>query len=733
MAVEDAQHLFVDLKDLDDPPSSWQKVRQREEELKNSLHLNELRALSEYHSYGFRCIKHFGLKQKYIDLLHKVLYYTQNGLAYDAAFTQSGIICAGPVGPGVLYPMIRNARQLPTWYLTEQAARAKIQPHQSLCLPRSDRNHSPGAKMKCFEIVTESPSYSESYTTSDAKSATQKGSTPATEQRGARSLSEARFTTIPRTTGEPLQPTPIIEISRDGVSDTAVPQTIERISNQELLQGVTTKKVRQAIFTTAYSGLELVPDAFLHPRAFLRATTAEALFRRLTKWNIATSHVSIRFGGNVNYSIVENGVDCCYYGRGPEWQSNSCFWDSIIVSCMFLNAGFTYLDRGSSPRHWECSLTTIQRAFLDVLRMDWDFFDTRTSVAQRDIFLNLFHREWSNENQGPKPKGKGQFDSAAARWNDIARPFHQFSFRVHKRILPCRCRNRGLRDNPGMEVQYITPPLLHTDQKGVTITDLLQRWSRYIVPHAGCEQSGAKEETHIIHGNLPIRMVLQVTGGRLLDHTSQNISFSYTRTELGSSREIIERATYRWLGGIYVSENHFRVYWNDSPPDERVVTCLRVYDGMQAHGAIIGGVPPAHKLEPIPEYWMRSCPPLLFYEQILRPDPLILEAARSAIANIADTQLDRSTFPRMSAHLTLNSADTIVTADTLLPRELSNAILKVESHSAEYHNRPSRTRLVPPTPPATPATGRLKRHTSRAAIQISSSTSSNGQKRRRNT
>ncbi len=462
------------------------------------------------------------------------------------------------------------------------------------------------------------------------------------------------------------------------------------------------EKVRQAIFTTAYSGLELVPDAFINPRPFLRATRAEALFRRLTKWNIATSHVSIRFGGNVNYSMVDNGVDYRYCGRGPEWQNNSCFWDSIIVSCMFLHAGFTYVDRGTSPREWESALTTIQRAFLDVLRMDWDFFDTRTSIAQRDMFLNLFHREWSNENQGSKPKGKGQFDSAAARWNDIARPFQQFSFRAHKRILPCRCRNRGLRNNPWVEVQYITPPLLPTDKKGVTITDLLQRWSRYVVPHAGCQQSGAKEETHVIHGNLPIRMVLQITGGRLLDHTSQSISFSYTRTEPDSNQESIERANYRWLGGVYVSENHFRVYWNDSAPDTRVVSDLRVYDGMQAHGAIIGGVPPADELEPIPEYWMRSCPPLLFYEQVVRPDPSALEAARSAIANIADTQLGRSNFPQLFAHSTPHSADTILTADALRPRELSNAILKVEGHSAEYHNRPSRTKFPPLQTPQTP-------------------------------
>jgi hypothetical protein len=281
-------------------------------------------------------------------------------------------------------------------------------------------------------------------------------------------------------------------------------------------------------------------------------------------------------------------------------------------------------------------------------------------ALRREMFPNLFHREWSNENHGPKSKGEGQFDSAAARWNDIPRPFNQFSFRAHKRIQPCRCRDRGSRNNTEAEIQYVTPPLLPTDNKGVTVAELLQRWSHYVVPHTGCPQSGSKEETRVIHGSLPIRMVLLVTSGsRLLDHTSQNIPFSYTRTEPGSTEEINERATYGCLGGVYVSGYHFRVYWNDSVPNTERVDILRVYDGLQAHGATIGGVALADKLEPIPVYWMRPCPPLLFYEQVVKPDPVVLEAARSVIADIATMQHDRSTFPQIFVPTTLDSRQTL--------------------------------------------------------------------------
>ncbi len=46
MATEDGDHAFADLGDPDETPQDWLRVRQREAELKKSLHLNELRMLA---------------------------------------------------------------------------------------------------------------------------------------------------------------------------------------------------------------------------------------------------------------------------------------------------------------------------------------------------------------------------------------------------------------------------------------------------------------------------------------------------------------------------------------------------------------------------------------------------------------------------------------------------------------------------------------------------------------
>ena len=92
-----------------------------------------------------------------------MLYYTQTGLENGAAFTQSRIVCAGPVGPGTLPSGVQTARKgLPTWYLTEQAALAKIQPLQSLrSLNAAAGSSRPEAKVACFDIASGTSVYSD--------------------------------------------------------------------------------------------------------------------------------------------------------------------------------------------------------------------------------------------------------------------------------------------------------------------------------------------------------------------------------------------------------------------------------------------------------------------------------------------------------------------------------------------------------------------------------------------
>lgn len=722
MAEEDVLHPVVNLSDLDEPPQTWTEIRQREAELKN-LHLNELRALLEYHAYGFQCSRISGRKQVYIDTLQKVLYYTQRGLGNDVAFTENGVICGGPVGPGTIAEDVANAKGLPTWYLTEQVALEKIQPHGSLCSTRDEHTDRPGAKVPCYTIAGGAPSYSDSKENPIKIPHRLPQLTSTANPIVSGSSSAVQRPERPDVTQELLSKTRNTSDNYDNDDENLIragtgSATTQRSVEDEHVWHMTAEHIGKAIVASAYSGLRIVPDAFLRPTPFLLATSDEDLLRRLTQNNIASSHVSILTNLH-RYSIGPDGARARYYGRGPEWHENSCYWDSIIVSCLFLDAGFTYVDRGSSPRAWEDGLTSIQRAFLDVLRMDWSFFDKKTSIGQRDMFLNLFYRQGRDEGLTPKAGPKGEMDSPAARWNDVAAPFKQFAFQFHQRRQHCECLNRDPHETAPTNVRYITPPYQTTDVEGITVTELLQRWSHCSIRH--CE-SGSKEITNIVHGNLPLRLVLQVTSGtKLLDHASQNVTFSYTRIEPVSGIEVNERITYRWLGGVYCSGAHFRVYWNDSASVAEKVEKLRIYDGIEAAGAIIGNIKPAETSDPMPATWTEHCPPLLFYEQVVQPSPVALEAARSVLAGMVATQSERSVFPQTFLPRRQGMELSTIGMDTLLPRQLPNAILRVEGPSSGLHKSPSKS----------PGVRRSPRHTRRADDQSASQTSSEDRKRKR--
>lgn len=88
MATDGSFNSFFGLSELDDPPAKWHKVRKREAGLKESLRLSELRTLLDCNSKWFQCEKKLSIEQSYIDVLHKILFYTQYVSGNCKAFTE---------------------------------------------------------------------------------------------------------------------------------------------------------------------------------------------------------------------------------------------------------------------------------------------------------------------------------------------------------------------------------------------------------------------------------------------------------------------------------------------------------------------------------------------------------------------------------------------------------------------------------------------------------------------
>lgn len=120
----------------------------------------------------------------------------------------------------------------------------------------------------------------------------------------------------------------------------------------------------------------------------------------------------------------------------------------------------------------------------------------------------------------------------------------------------------------------------------------------------------------IVQGELPHRMAVNTPSVPITNR-------AYNRDIVGATSDMIEieyttgagpkTAYYRWLGGIYHHQKHYRLYWTDR--DSGTSENMIVYDGMRLGGSLIGGVPVLNTKNAVPEPWSRGCD-VLFYERI---------------------------------------------------------------------------------------------------------------------
>ncbi|KAL8897711.1 MAG: hypothetical protein Q9192_002442 [Flavoplaca navasiana] len=146
-----------------------------------------------------------------------------------------------------------------------------------------------------------------------------------------------------------------------------------------------------------------------------------------------------------------------------------------------------------------------------------------------------------------------------------------------------------------------------------------------------CKTPAGRSLSREIVGALPQRLVVvpgQFVQGLISGATSDHVQFSYWTAD-GE-----QKATYRWLGGVYYRNHHFRLYWIDGEstyPEPQ----LRVYDGRQASGAIVGGISAFSHDDKVPPSWSRA-PTILYYERV---DEVALVSAANSISTHFETTL----------------------------------------------------------------------------------------------
>lgn len=349
-------------------------------------------------------------------------------------------------------------------------------------------------------------------------------------------------------------------------------------------------------------------------------------------------------GSPAKYRFADDGGKFPFRGRGPVWKHNSCAVDTCVVAGMFLNAGSTTADKGTETRaSWTASLAALQRAFLDAINSDWKSISSEESINLRDVFLDTYIRA-INSTRTPETKTpvlqKGNFMPAVTVWELSTMNFHQFTF-LTKRFLNV-CKSCGARTGPpeaDIRESSVAIELKKDEQKQTpppTFERLLRNYFGYTpLKDCGiCKAEGTRFRRRLIIGDLPPRLVVQphVDMRHMPGYASDEVSFDYEDLD-GTERH----ATYRWLGGIYLYNQHYRTYWNDSKVgDKRKL--LRLYDGQHDGGIIIGGIEPRSS-DPedtdqriIHEDWENGTD-LLFYE---RTDNPVVESVCAIVQKAAD-------------------------------------------------------------------------------------------------
>ncbi|KAL8702217.1 MAG: hypothetical protein Q9201_004521 [Fulgogasparrea decipioides] len=321
------------------------------------------------------------------------------------------------------------------------------------------------------------------------------------------------------------------------------------------------------------------------------------------------------------YSLDTGGKEYPYRGQGPIWDQNSCHLDCCIVAARILNVGLTAADSGSKPRaSWLQSLESVPQKFFDLASNDWESLDRQTNVDRR-------HHFWDNdlpqliEGNPNRP----HFAPASQVWELCTSQMGQFSFLARESLSGCHhCGAtpvpKSFSSHQSLSLDVARSQVDELERQLGPRPSIAQLISRELGPSqkrcGKCRAPDGRTRWREILDDLPPRLVVvpgEVTQELLFQATSDDVRFRY----LSAGGEV--QAVYRWLGGIYHSKHHFRLYWIDDAEEytKSPTSHVKIYDGMCASGAIIGGiaVPASQRDEKVPRHWSRGSV-VLFYERL---------------------------------------------------------------------------------------------------------------------
>ncbi|KAE8151776.1 hypothetical protein BDV25DRAFT_152131 [Aspergillus avenaceus] len=384
------------------------------------------------------------------------------------------------------------------------------------------------------------------------------------------------------------------------------------------------ESVQRTVMDITYEDLARDPSAAQDGHAKFTAVSPEDLKKAIIGSFPATSDMKLAIDPKDPDKMIfsPDGNRYPYRGRGPMYRNHSSGIDSVIVVGKLLDAGSTALDR-KNPQ-FLAQLTNTKRAFIEATNVNWDLYP---EGASRDRFWAVMASETHGIDVGVS-------SPVLDMWIAATDGFEQFRTQYHEQTASCECSPEKNKDGSFFSNIVMAATQVEDRKKGISMQQLVARQfaSQY---DTACKCEDKKGVScYKKFSTLPMRLAVTLDGSATIKKHTRDLSFDYITD--GEQRGT---AAYRWLGGIYCKDDHYRVYWTDTARGEHDANEIQMYDSAMLAGAIVGGIPAYHKDEKVPESWWKDKPvPLLFYEKIENPEGEVVNLMFHTLSDMAKVQ-----------------------------------------------------------------------------------------------
>ena len=251
---------------------------------------------------------------------------------------------------------------------------------------------------------------------------------------------------------------------------------------------------------------------------------------------------------------------------------NSCAVDCVATVGKLLQIGFDALDRdGKAVDAWKDTLPRMARVLQELVEQDWEERENVLNRLKMPFYKKCLEGQRQSRTSAEMPKASQQ---QYLRLLAVSEIWLQLWPQTERSCLSistisewdCHvCKSGAVKESPQQEEMHsqISP-------FDSTITSIERVVNRWFLPEENFSPAYKCRNNHIcetriytVKGILPDVLVLNLADIAVEGNsTPSKVTFKY------DTKRRIELVSYRWLGGIYIKDAHYKVYWRHDNPHQ---------------------------------------------------------------------------------------------------------------------------------------------------------------------